>query len=207
MRVLRLMRENGLLAPQRAVRRRGSRAHDGVITTERPNEMWGTDATSVLTLWEGQAVVFVVVDHCTSECLALRAFHRGTRREARQTLRDAVVGRFGGYGAHVAKGVRVRHDHGSCFMADEYQSELDFLGMEASPAFIREPEGNGVAERFIRTLKEQLLWVQHFRTVEELDEALGAFRERYNREWLVAKHGHISPAEAYARLCCVAQAA
>ena len=46
---------------------------------------------------------------------------------------------------------------------------------------MREPEGNGVAERFIRTLKEQLLWVQTFDTVEELRLALLEFKERYNR--------------------------
>ncbi len=59
---------------------------------------------------------------------------------------------------------------------------------------MREPEGNGCAERFIRTLKEQLLWVEHFATVEELRLALLAFRERYNREWLIGRHGHRSPA-------------
>jgi hypothetical protein len=30
--------------------------------------------------------------------------------------------------------------------------------LESSPAFVREPEGNGCVERFIRTLKENLLW-------------------------------------------------
>ncbi len=43
--------------------------------------------------------------------------------------------------------------------------------MESSPAFVRQPEGNGCVERFIRTLKEQLLWVRTFRTVEELRQA------------------------------------
>ena len=47
---------------------------------------------------------------------------------------------------------------------------------------------------FIRTLKEQLLWVEHFETVEELRRALLAFKERYNRHWLVARHGHRTPA-------------
>ncbi len=46
------------------------------------------------------------------------------------------------------------------------------MGIESSPAFVRQPEGNGVAERFIRTLKEQLLWVRRFATVEELRLAL-----------------------------------
>lgn len=42
-------------------------------------------------------------------------------------------------------------------MSDHFQDELHFLGVVSSPAFVREPEGNGCAERFIRTLKEQLL--------------------------------------------------
>ena len=48
------------------------------------------------------------------------------------------------------------------------QDEIKCLGIEASPSFVREPEGNGVAERFIRTLKENLLWVRTFKTIEEL---------------------------------------
>ena len=65
---------------------------------------------------------------------------------------------------------------------------------------MREAKGNGVAERFIRTLKEQLLWVERFRTLAEFLEALHTFKDRYNREWLVAKHDHRSPAEARALL-------
>jgi putative transposase len=43
-------------------------------------------------------------------------------------------------------------------MSGDFQDEIKCLGIEASPSFVREPEGNGVAERFIRTLKENLLW-------------------------------------------------
>ena len=74
------------------------------------------------------------------------------------------------------------------------QREIGFLGIESSPAFVRAPEGNGCAERFIRTLKENLLWVRHFETIEELRQALLAFREVYNTTWLIERHGLISPA-------------
>ena len=67
-------------------------------------------------------------------------------------------------------------------------------GIEASPSFVREPEGNGVAERFIRTLKENLLWVQTFKTIEELRAELVTFARRYNETWLVARHGYKAPA-------------
>jgi transposase InsO family protein len=49
-------------------------------------------------------------------------------------------------------------------MSGDFQAEIECLGIEASPSFVREPEGNGVAERFIRTLKENLLWVRTFDT-------------------------------------------
>jgi putative transposase len=42
------------------------------------------------------------------------------------------------------------------------------------------PEGNGCAERFVRILKESLLWVRNFRTLEELRQALLGFKRTYN---------------------------
>ena len=80
------------------------------------------------------------------------------------------------------------------YVSDYLQDELTFLGIESSPTFVREPEGNGVAERFIRTLKEQLLWVRTFETVEELRLALLEFQDRYNRGWLCERHAHQTPA-------------
>jgi transposase InsO family protein len=81
-------------------------------------------------------------------------------------------------------------------MSDDFQAELAFLGMASSPSFVREPEDNGVAERFIRTLKENLLWIRPFATVAELVEALRAFRRSYNEDWLIQRHGFRSPSQA-----------
>jgi putative transposase len=53
-RVLRLMREAQLLAPARAGHAHGPKAHDGTITTEQPDQMWGMDATSCLTRTKGR---------------------------------------------------------------------------------------------------------------------------------------------------------
>jgi putative transposase len=199
-RVLRLMREAQLLAPTRVGHAHGPAAHDGTITTEAPDQMWGMDATSCLTRQQGTATVFVVVDHCASECLGLHAAKPGTRFEAVEPLRQGVYAIFRDYAKGLAAGVQARHDHGSQYMSDYFQDELKFLGITSSPAFVREPEGNGVAERFIRTLKEQLLWVRTFDTVEELRLALLAFKERYNHEWLCERHGHQTPAAVRAAL-------
>mgnify|MGYP003589184295 FL=1 len=52
-RVLRLMRTHGLLAPRRLGPPNGNPAHDGTIITDRPDVMWGTDATRFYTEREG----------------------------------------------------------------------------------------------------------------------------------------------------------
>lgn len=193
-RVLRVMRENGLLSPSRVGSPRGPRTHDGVITTERPDVMWGTDATTVATLAEGTAWVFIAVDHCTGECVGIHASQRGNRFEAFEPIRQAIRTSFGVLDKAAAAGVSARHDNGTQNMSRYFQAELRFYGITSSPSLVRAPEGNGIAERFIRTLKEQLLWVQHFRTVEELHLALHDFAERYNRAWLLARHGSKTPA-------------
>ena len=40
---------------------------------------------------------------------------------------------------------------------------------------MRQPQGNGVAERLIRTVKEQILWTRNFDTIEDLTKELGEF--------------------------------
>jgi transposase InsO family protein len=206
-RVLRLMRQAGLLAPSRVPRVVGPRVHDGTITTERPNQMWGTDATSTVTLQDGAVTVFIGVDHCTLEGIGIHAAKRATRVEALEPIRQGVRQQFGAVSAGVATGLQVRHDHGSQYMSDDFQTELRFLGITSSPAFVRAPEGNGVAERFIRTLKEQLLWVRTFHTVEDLRRALHDWLRLYNEQWLVERHGFRSPAQVRQDLLVTPEAA
>lgn len=206
-RVLRLMREHDLLAPARVGSPRGPRNHDGTIIPEALDTMWGTDMTTTWT-GEGQVAVFIAIDHHNAECVGIHAARRGTRFEALEPLRQGVRRHFGAVAKDVARGLSVRHDHGSCYMAHDFQAELAFLGAESSPAFVRAPEGNGCAERFIRTLKENLLWVQSFDTLEALRHALLAFRETYNTTWLIERLGFQSPAAArQARLSPAALAA
>ena len=66
-------------------------------------------------------------------------------------------------------------------MSGDFQDEIECLGIEASPSFVREPQGNGVAERFIRTLKENLLWARTFDTIEELRAALVEFARHHTK--------------------------
>ena len=150
-RVLRLMRENGLCAKPCQGPTHGPRAHDGTIIPDNIDEMWGTDMTGTLLGTGRQVAVFVAVDHCSAGCVGIHAAIRGTRFEARQPIRQGVRECCGAVGKNVAAGLTIRHG---------FQNEIAWLGASSSPSFVRAPEGNGCAERFIRTLKENLLWIR-----------------------------------------------
>jgi hypothetical protein len=53
--------------------------------------------------------------------------------------------------------------------------------------------------RALHPLKEQCLWAKLYENVEELRAAVIEFTRRYNHEWLIERHGHTTPREAYAR--------
>src|SRR6478609_5584154 len=130
-RVLRLMREHDLLAPSRIGAPRGPRNHDGTIIPETIDTLWGTDMTTGWTA-EGQAAVFVAVDHHSAECVGIHASRQATRFEALEPLRQGVREHFGGFANGIASGLSVRHDHGSQYMSRAFQDELHFLGIESS---------------------------------------------------------------------------
>ena len=149
--------------------------------------------TQTITTREGRAYVFIAVDHCSGEFIGTHASSSANRWEALEPIRQGVTSHFGGVGPDAALGLTLRHDHGSNYMSDDFQNEIRCFGIVSSPAFVRQPEGNGVAERAIRTLKEQLLWVRHFKTVEQLRQALAAFAAEYNASWLRERHAYKTP--------------
>ena len=122
-RVRRLMREHDLQAPHRVGHAHGPKAHDGTITTEAPDVMWGTDMTTTVTVSEGAAF----------RLRGRRSLHNrvhrpacgpsaGPRFEALEPIRQGVRERFGEIGDGVARGLRLRHDHGSNYLADDFST-------------------------------------------------------------------------------------
>jgi transposase InsO family protein len=101
----------------------------------------------------------------------------------------------------------LRYDGGSCFRSDHYQAEIDHLGIARSPAFHYEPETNGCAEKAIQVLKEQVLWIERFDTLDELRTAVRQFGRTYNQHWLIERHDYRTPTEARDHLRAQAAAA
>jgi hypothetical protein len=94
----------------------------------------------------------------------VHAATRVTRFEALEAIRQGVRPQFDAYSVGIALGVPVRHDHGRQDMSANFQAGLRFLGLTSSPAFVRAPEGDSVAERFIRALESSSCWSERSRS-------------------------------------------
>jgi len=163
----------------RSVQRRGRSAHrrpqgkpdlhDGRIATDHPNEMWGTDRTRIETVDGGMVWIFAAVDHCDTLCTGVHVVKSGDRFAALEPISQGLRSEFGATGAEAGRGLILRMDHGSQYTLDDFHNQLKFRGITASNfSFVAEPQTNGVAERFNRTLKEQAIHSHIFKNLEEV---------------------------------------
>ena len=183
-RVLRIMRAHALLSPHRTRRGLGL-VHDGTIITDAPGIMWGTDRTRVFTVEQGWCWIFVAVEHWNAECVGWHVCKTGSRYAALEPIAAGLTRAYGSVAADAARGLQLRMDHGTHYLADHFLNQIRYWGLTPSFAFIEQPQTNGVAERFNRTLKEQVIHGPIFQTLDALRTAVAAFVERYNT------HSHI----------------
>lgn len=197
-RVLRLMRQHQLLSPRRQ-RQGAALVHDGTIVTDAPGIMWGTDGARAFTVDQGWCWIFVAVEHWNAECVGWHVCKTGHRYAALEPIAAGLTRAYGALGADIGRGLQLRMDHGTQYLSDHFLNQVRHWGLTPSFAFVEQPQTNGVAERFNRTLKEQVIHGRIFRTVEDLRVAVGTFVERYNAQWRVEKLGFLTPTEARLR--------
>jgi hypothetical protein len=93
-RVLRLMGENSLLSPHRRPPQPAN-DHDGSITTDAPNVMWGADSVIIPTVKDGNVTLFIIAEHWNAEGLAWHVAKQGNRYAAAAALALVVSQVFG----------------------------------------------------------------------------------------------------------------
>ena len=194
-RVLRVMRAHGLLSPHRG-RQGGAPVHDGTVVTQAPNVMWGTDGVRVFTLDDGWVWIFAAVEHWNAECVGWHVCKIGSRFAALEPIAQGLGRIYDSTAADVARGLALRMDHGSQYLADHFLNQIRYWGIRPSFGFVEEPETNGVAERWNRTLKEQAIHGRVFQHLEDVRAAVAEFVEQYNQSWRLEKLAYHTPNEA-----------
>lgn len=84
-------------------------------------------------------------------------------------------------------------DNGSQPTSVAFMRACSTLGVHQAFTSYNNPKGNADTERFIRTLKEELLWLREWRSPTELAEAVEAWLEEYNGHYLHSALDYRSP--------------
>ena len=194
-RVLRVMRAHRLLSPHRG-RQGAAQAHDGTVITQAPNVMWGTDGVRVFTLDDGWVWIFAAVEHWNAECVGWHVCKVGSRFAALDPIAQGLRRFYGSLDADVAAGWRCGWTTAASTCRTTSSRSSGIGGSTPSFGFVEEPETNGVAERWNRTLKEQTIHGRVFQTLEDVRAAVAEFVKRYNQTWRLEKLAYQTPIEA-----------
>lgn len=175
-RVHAIMKAHGLVLARDSEPGEPTRGH---VAVPEPNRRFATDFTTVWTKEDGVVAVVPAID---CGCRSILGFDVTKDQQGPAILKaaeNALVAAFG-CPENVPSGMELRTDHGPQYTGADCKALVDRWGIDHTFAPVGRPTGNAVVERFIRTMKEEVIWLRDWNNAGELREALAA--------WLVIYH-------------------
>lgn len=164
--------------------------HDG------PNHLWQMDFKGHFGYEKGRCHPLTILDDHSRFSIALNAYPN----EQGTTIRPGLIEVFRRYGLPERINVDNGHPWGSLFESARYTTFsvwLITLGITVSYSAPGHPQTNGKDERFHRTLKQELLTTQYFRSLPHIQNAFDRWRDIYNLERPHQAIGMKVPVERY----------
>jgi putative transposase len=166
----------------------------GKVQVTESNRRWAIDLTKIYCGKDGWGSLIAIIDCCDREIVGYRFGLHGRAREAVEALGMAMSQRFPENPTNSGK-LELIHDNGSIFLAKKFMAESRFFRIEQRFIPPREPENNGMIERFFRTLKEECVWQTNFESFAEAEKAIVPWLKFYNEERIHSSLGYQSPKE------------
>lgn len=192
-RIYRLMKENDLLVEKtrhKALRR----AQRAKPKATRPDEYWGIDMTKFLLGPLGWCYLIIVLDWFSKEIVGWNLSLRARTAEWEEALERGLCEHFP-WGVR-DQGLNLVSDNGSQPTSVSFMRDMALLGVNQVFCSYDNPKGNAETERVIRTIKEELLWLNDFTSFEQAYKAIEAWiRNDYNRLYVHSALGYRSPLE------------
>jgi len=189
-RVWALMHANGLVLVRDHEPGETPRGH---IVVPEPNRRLATDFTTCWTRQHGTVAIVPTIDcGCRTVEVVVTKDQHGPAILA--SVRNKLVAAFGSP-QNVPAGVELRTDHGPQYTGSDCADLCEEWNLDHTYAPVGRPTGNAVAERVIRTLKEEVVWLRDWDTIDELRAAIEAWVKRYNEHRPHQALGWKTPAE------------
>lgn len=189
------MKENSLLVEKNSRLKAKRDAKAKKPRPSSPNQWWGIDLTKVLTA-AGWAYLVVVTDWFTKKILAVVVAERSRACEWLEAINQAVNLQFpDGIKEAADLDLNLMSDNGSQPTSVRFMREVSFLGIRQAFASYSNPKGNADTERFIRTLKEEFLWLREWASPDEIAKAMPGYVINFNEHYLHSALGYKTPNE------------
>lgn len=191
-RVYRLMREHDLLVKRKECVR-ASRPLQTKPRATRPRQFWGMDMTKFMIPAVGWVYLVIVLDWHSRKVVGFDASLRSRSREWLDALEEALLEEFP-QGVR-GQGLKLVTDNGCQPTSRSFVSFSAEVEIEQIFTSYNNPKGNAETERFMRTIKEELLWLEEFESLDQAKEAIAAWVGEYNRFYPHSALGYRSPLE------------
>lgn len=188
------MSENNLCVSKNAKLKARRSATTSKPRTIEPNRIWGTDMTKVRTLYGGWAYLHVVIDWGSKAFIGACVSHTSKTSDWLCALNDSVNRQFPN-GIRMHDSLMLVSDNGCQPTSKRYQKECHYLNIQQVFTSFNNPKGNADTERFIRTLKEDLVWPREWENISDFSHAVTEWMDDYNKKFPHSSIGKIPPYE------------
>ena len=197
-RIMRLKRWK--LKARRAGQRPRVQASRSIV--QAPNQRWATDIALVHCGTDGWRAMVNVIDCCTREILGWELDRIARAKTTERALEGALLSSRFGWLHGAPPGLALRHDNGLVFGFRLYGSTVRRYGLKHEYIAPYTPEQNGLCERFIRTLKEQCVWLNRFSDLPHARAFIANWIHQYNTIRPQQPLDYLSPTKYLNSLLC-----
>lgn len=168
--------------------------------TTRPDQLWAIDTTSIFCGHDGWCYLTAVIDCFDREIVGWRLSARAKASVAAAALEEGLRARKCFSGGNLT----LRSDNGLVFGAKDFVQVTRRYGVEQEYITPYSPEQNGMIERFFRSLKEECVWLQRFRSRDAAFAVISDWIDFYNQQRVHSALGYVAPRQFRRQLQLVA---
>jgi putative transposase len=156
-----------------------------------PNEWWGIDMTKVMIEGFGWVYLVIVLDWHTKKVVGHYAGLQARAWHWLVALNGSVNRQFPG--GVQGTGLNLMADNGCQPTSLAFMRACAAMGIRQAFTSYSNPKGNADTERFLRTLKEELVWLREWTSPATFFAALRRWIADYNTSYLHSTLGYRAP--------------
>jgi len=158
-----------------------------------PNRIWGMDMTKVKIPSYGWAYLHLVLDWGSKKLVGWQMSQTSKTNDWLEALYQEVNNQFPNGYRQNDKPLMLVTDNGCQPTSHAFKRQCSEIGLNQIFTSFYNPRGNADTERIIRTIKEDLIWINEWESFEHLKEAIKDWVIDYNLDFPHSSLNQMTP--------------